>query len=73
MDGYEATRRLREAGYERPIVAVTAHAMRQDEEKCLAAGCDAYTSKPIDQARLVALVWRLWAKRHAAATVESPT
>jgi CheY-like chemotaxis protein len=58
MDGYEAVRRLREAGYRHPIVAVTAHAMRQDEQKCLEAGCDAYTSKPIEQAALIATVWR---------------
>ncbi|RIK73588.1 MAG: hypothetical protein DCC68_24605 [Planctomycetota bacterium] len=63
MDGYEAVRRLREAGYARPIIAVTAHAMRQDEQKCLDAGCDAYTSKPIEHAALIAAVWRFARKR----------
>jgi CheY-like chemotaxis protein len=55
MDGWEATRQIRqrdaELGIRVPILALTAHAMGQAEQECLAAGMDAVIVKPFDPAR----------------------
>jgi signal transduction histidine kinase len=56
MDGYTATRLLREKSCDLPIVALTAHSMNGDREKCLAAGCTSYASKPINKRMLLRVV-----------------
>jgi CheY-like chemotaxis protein len=56
MDGYTATRLLRGKGYRRPILALTAHAMRGDREKCEQAGCSGYVTKPVNMDELIAVV-----------------
>jgi CheY-like chemotaxis protein len=63
MDGWEATRRLKSDPRTRdiPVIALSAHALAGMREKALAAGCDAFDTKPIDFARLMATVKRLLA------------
>jgi PAS domain S-box-containing protein len=77
MDGFEATRRIRgfqeATGRHTPIVAMTAHAMAGDRERCLAAGMDYYISKPLEKAELLSLLERISAAAHPANPMPPPT
>lgn len=63
LDGYSLARMLRERGSTLPIVALTAHAMAEDQKKCLDAGCNDYATKPIDKSQLTAICGRWIATR----------
>jgi PAS domain S-box-containing protein len=58
LDGYGATQELRQAGYRRPIVALTAHAMESDRQRCIAMGCEDFAVKPIEYDQFMRMIRR---------------
>ncbi len=75
MNGWEATRAIREmereTGKHIPIIAMTAHAMKGDDEKCFASGMDDYLAKPIRTAELIAILDRIASRKVALQAAES--
>lgn len=62
LDGCGATRKLRETGYTKPIIALTANILQSDLQACLDAGCNAHSPKPINRQKLIRLIMELTAK-----------
>jgi CheY-like chemotaxis protein len=62
LDGSEVARRIRQLGFRKPVIAVTAAAMPTDREKCLQAGCDDYLPKPIEVDKLLSMIARYTAR-----------
>ena len=83
MDGLESTRLIRErerqTGKHVPIVAMTAHALKGDRERCLACGMDEYVAKPVRERQLLmalrAVLGRKWAsrRRNIPSRLQCPT
>ena len=73
LDGYSATRCLRQQGDVRPIIALTANAMIEDRQICLDAGCSDYISKPIDRAILLDVLSRWYKASCSSNSLRVPT
>lgn len=69
MDGYEATRRIRATVPALPIIALTAHSMAGDRERCLDAGCTEYLAKPIERPELIRMARRFSRTTDAPAVI----
>jgi CheY-like chemotaxis protein len=63
MDGYEATRRIRELAPDMPVVGLTAHALAEERERCLASGMSAHVGKPVDMGTLASTILTLVRRR----------
>lgn len=53
LDGYQATKQLRQQGYRKPIIALTAHAFKEERDRCFSVGCNDHLTKPIDRKLLI--------------------
>jgi len=71
LDGWSATALLRSVHYDGAIVALTANAMEGDRDRCLAAGCDEFASKPIEKPKLLASIER-WRGRKSGLGARAP-
>lgn len=69
LDGYEAASVIKNLGFTQPIIALTAHAMQGEQDKCLAAGCDDYLTKPINRSLLLSTIVKHVAPQRTTATV----
>jgi CheY-like chemotaxis protein len=63
MDGYQATARLRQAGFKKPIIALTAYALTEERERSLRQGCNAHLTKPVNRRRLIESLAKIVAVR----------
>jgi len=72
LDGYAATRAIRDEGVTTPIIALTANAMRGDEDQCRAAGCSGYLSKPIDPDQLIAALAKILSSAASVVSTSMP-
>ncbi len=68
IDGYATTRLLRDKGCAMPIIALTAHTMAGEMERCIQAGCDDFATKPIERDRLIETCRRIIARRRVPAS-----
>jgi two-component system, cell cycle response regulator DivK len=62
LDGWDATRLIREQGIDVPVIALTAHAMQGDRERAIEAGCTDYHTKPVELDKLLLLIEKLLGK-----------
>jgi two-component system, sensor histidine kinase len=68
MKGFEATKKLHNTGFKKPIIAMTASLMNEDEQKCREAGCDDFITKPINCGQLVKLLGKYMSPAEAVHT-----